>query len=312
MNFLDNLYKQIMKGSYWKRILFTLVIILVVIFSVKSLTPKQEGFVQLTKFEKFNSPHKIYDNFYADIYDEIYHSDLLCEHSFEKIKEISKPSKTSRVLDIGSGTGCMMREFNKVGIPIKGIDNSQAMINKAKEKNTLFEIKKEDVLNTMAYPYEEFTHILCLYFTIYYLGDKHIFFQNAFNWLEPGGTLVIHLVNRDKFDPIVPAGNPLIFVSPQRYAEQRITNSVIKFKDFQYKSNFRVDTLDDKAYFNEEFRDDSSGKVRKHEHVLYMPSQKAILGIAKDVGFVLKKKYDMVELQYEYQYLYFLQKPHDY
>ena len=311
MNFLDNLHKQIMNGSYWKRILFTLVIILVVIYSTKSMTPKQEGFVQLTKFEKFNSPYKIYDDFYADVYDEIYHSDLLCEHSFAKIKEISKPSKTSRVLDVGCGTGCMMEEFTKANIPIQGIENSQAMINKAKEKNTLFKIKKENVLNTMAYPNEEFTHILCLYFTIYYLGDKHMFFQNAYNWLEPGGTLVIHLVNRDKFDPIVPAGNPLLFVSPQRYAKERITNSVIKFKDFQYKSNFRSDPADDKAYFNEEFRDDSTGKVRKHEHVLYMPSQKAILGIAKDVGFVLKKKYDMVELQYEYQYLYFLQKPYD-
>jgi len=88
MNFLDNLYKQIMKGSYWKRILFTLIIILVVIFSTKSLSPKQEGFVQLTKFEKFSSTHKIYDDFYADVYDEIYHSDLLCKHTFEKIKEI--------------------------------------------------------------------------------------------------------------------------------------------------------------------------------------------------------------------------------
>jgi len=311
MNIIDKIYVQTMEGSVWKRILFTLVIILLIVTYYRYTTPQQEGFVQLNKFENYNRTSDIYDDFYADIYDEIYHSDLLCEHSFEKIKEISKPTKTSRILDVGSGTGCMIEEFTKAGIPIEGIENSQAMINKAKEKNKLYKMKQGDVLNSMMYTDEDFTHILCLYFTIYYLADKHMFFQNAYNWLEPGGVLIIHLVDRDQFDPIVPAGNPLLFVSPQRYASERITKSVVKFKDFQYKSNFKIDANENRAYFKEEFRDDNSGKVRKHEHTLYMQSQKSILGIAKDVGFVIKKKYHMIELQYEYQYLYFLEKPLD-
>ena len=43
-----------------------------------------------------------------------------------------------------------------------------------------------------------------------------------------------------------------------------------------------------------------------------MPPQSTILGIAQDIGFNVFKKYDMIELHYEYQYLYFLQKPNDY
>jgi hypothetical protein len=40
-----------------------------------------------------------------------------------------------------------------------------------------------------------------------------------------------------------------------------------------------------------------------------MESQKDILTKAKSVGFIMDSKIDMVGCQYEYQYLYFLQKP---
>ena len=40
-----------------------------------------------------------------------------------------------------------------------------------------------------------------------------------------------------------------------------------------------------------------------------MPTQKKILALAKQLGFILKGKADLVNVQYEYQYLYFLYKP---
>ena len=41
----------------------------------------------------------------------------------------------------------------------------------------------------------------------------------------PGGYLILHLVNRDKFDPILNAADPLHLVSAQKHAkEKRITN----------------------------------------------------------------------------------------
>ena len=42
---------------------------------------------------------------------------------------------------------------------------------------------------------------------------------------------------------------------------------------------------------------------------MHMPTQKHILSIAKENGFILLGKIDMVPVQYEYQYLYILQKP---
>ena len=42
---------------------------------------------------------------------------------------------------------------------------------------------------------------------------------------------------------------------------------------------------------------------------MYMPTQRHILSIAKELGFILKGKIDLVPVQYEYQYLYVLYKP---
>ena len=124
----------------------------------------------------------------------------------------------------------------------------------------------------------------------------------------PGGYLVLHLVNRDKFDPILNAADPLHLVSAQKYAKQRITNSLVKFKDFQYKANFSLDKSKNLAEFDETFKDDKSGHVRQNKHKLNMETQKHILSLAKNVGFILQGKIDMVTAQYQYQYIYLLYK----
>ena len=59
----------------------------------------------------------------------------------------------------------------------------------------------------------------------------------------------------------------------------------------------------------ETFKDKKNGSVRKNEHKFFMPSQKKILSSAKDVGFILLSKIDMIKCQYTHQYIYILQKP---
>ena len=66
---------------------------------------------------------------------------------------------------------------------------------------------------------------------------------------------------------------------------------------------------DNTATFEEIFKDDVTGNVRQNEHTFYIPTQKEILGIAKEKGFILKGRIDMVTCQYEYQYIYLLYKP---
>ena len=35
--------------------------------------------------------------------------------------------------------------------------------------------------------------------------NKQLYFKNVYDWLKPGGKLVIHLVNKELFDPILQA-----------------------------------------------------------------------------------------------------------
>lgn len=130
------------------------------------------------------------------------------------------------------------------------------------------------------------------------------------NWLMPGGFLVVHIVDREQFDPIIPPANPLITLTPQRYASKRITTSKVTFDDFVYQSDFQLDKNSNSAKFVEKFSNKKSGKTfRKQEHQMYMEGEPAILAIAQSIGFIIQGKIDLIKAGYEYNYLYIFQKP---
>lgn len=258
----------------------------------------------------------IYDRFYAKIYDELLFSKVKNDFEIGELKNNTQMTDESLVLDIGSGTGHHVSSLIANGINAIGIDNSAAMIEQAKKTYPQQDFRKADVLDAAIFPSSTFTHITCFYFTIYYIEDKKHFFENCMYWLKPGGYLVLHLVDRENFDPILPAGDPFKIISPQNYAKERITSTVVNFNNFDYKSNFEVFPNDDTAVLGEIFKfknsyDTSSGKrkIRRNEHKFYMPNQKKIINLGKNVGFIVLKEIDMVRCQYSNQYIYILQKP---
>ena len=308
MLFFNKMIKSYKKSNIWGQSLCWLFILLLLCIIIHKYRPMKEGFVQREKFIlKRNGD--LYDDFYTTIYDDLVYSSIKNDFEVGEIIRNTKPTKESILLDIGSGTGHHLNLFNKEGISTIGLETSSSMIKKAKKKYPDLTFKEGDALNSMLFSQNSFTHITALYFTLYYIKNKRLFFQNCFDWLMPGGYLVIHLVNRDQFDPILPSADPLLIISPQKYAKKRITNSLVKFKDFQYKANFNLTKNKNKAVFTETFKDDTTAHVRQNIHTFYMPTQKHILSLAKETGFILLGKIDMVMAQYEYQYLYILQKP---
>ena len=296
------------KSSIWTQMMFWVFLLLLISMLVGKYHPVREGFIQKDKFV-LKRGNAIYDNFYATIYDDLVFSNVKNDFEIGEIVNITKPTQESIILDVGSGSGHHVDAFNRRGMSAIGLDISPDMVAKAQKKYPNWEFKTGDALDYMLFPADSFTHITCLYFTLYYIKDKMKFFRNSFDWLMPGGYLIVHLVNRDKFDPILPAADPLTLVSAQKFAKKRITNSLVKFKDFEYKANFELNKADDEGIFTETFKDDATKHVRQNVHTLYMPTQKYILSLAKDVGFILLGKIDMVAAQYEYQYIYILQKP---
>ena len=148
-----------------------------------------------------------------------------------------------------------------------------------------------------------------MHFSIYYFKDHYGILNNVYKWLEPNGYFIVHMVNRMMFDPVVAPANPVMMVNPQKYAKQRITTSVVKFNAFEYKSTFKLDEVNDRALFEEVFVSDDNNHIRKHIHKLNMPKQKDLLDIASNIGFKIVDKLDLVNIEYEYNFLYILQKP---
>ena len=305
---IRQLIKKFTKSSLWFKMTVVVLFILLLLVITNKYKPTKENFIQKKKFEMKVGP-EIYDKFYASIYNDLVYDKVKNEYEVGEILNATHPTNQSLILDIGSGTGQHVAALNDAGYPTVGLDLSPSMVGIAKKKYPNLKFKQGSALEFMLYPADSFTHILCLYFTIYYIKDKNRFIKNCFDWLKPGGYFVLHLVNRDKFDPILNTADPLQLVSAQRYAKKRITNSLIKFKDFKYRGDFKLNKKNNTATFEEIFKDDKTKHIRQNIHKMYMHTQKHILSIAKENGFILLGKIDMVPVQYEYQYLYILQKP---
>jgi ubiquinone/menaquinone biosynthesis C-methylase UbiE len=301
--------KYYTKCSCWGKLLLFIIMLLLLVVGLKGLkSGLTEGFVQndalVTK-----TGVAVYDDFYAEIYDYLVFNNMKDEYEIGEIVNKTNPSSKSKVLDVGCGTGHHVAELNAKGFDVIGLDISEAMVKKAKDNFPNAKFQQGDALNGSTFAENSFTHIMCMYFTIYYFQDKETFLKNAFNWLMPGGFLVIHLVDRKKFDPILPPGNPLLLVSPQKYAKERITSTRVKFTDFTYAANFELNESKNEARFLEKFKNDSDGKVRRNEHTMYMPDLEEIVTDVQNAGFIVESKIDLIHCQYEYQYVYIFTKP---
>jgi SAM-dependent methyltransferase len=305
---LTNCYNKL--SNFGKILIFIVLLLLVVVF-FRTFTPKREGFdVNIVdKQFLFKEGTAVYDDFYANIYDYLVFNAVKNDYEVGNIINNTTPNETSIIADIGCGTGHHVADLTSQNLQVVGIDISPSMIQKAKENNPAIaaNFRIGDGLNVHLFKDNSLTHILCLYFTIYYIKDKMQFFYNCMNWLMPGGYLIIHLVDKYKFDPILPPGNPLYIVSPQKYAKERITTTKITFNDFVYNANFKLQD-NDVAIFDEKFKF-NDGKVRKQEQRMYMEDLPTIVNMAQDAGFLIHAKIDMVKCAYEYQYLYVFVKP---
>ena len=297
------------KSSIWFKIVIIGIICLLIKIVFYNKSVRKESFITSNEQFVYHTGDAIYDDFYATIYDILVYNKGKNEFEIEQIEEETNLTRDSYILDIGSGLGHHIKLMNKKGYNATGLEKSHAMLKSAREKYPDGQYDYGDALDGMLYSGSTFTHITCFYFTVYYIKDKETFFRNCYKWLMPGGYLIVHLVDRVNFSPILEVGDQLSLISPQKYAKKRITSTYVKFDDYDYKSNFRLNEKQDKAYMDEYFVDKTKEKALKNEHKLFMPSQKTILSIAKQCGFIVLSKVDMVEIEYEYQYLYILQKP---
>ena len=248
----------------------------------------------------------LYDNFYSKIYDQIVQGDVRVRtetiFTLGWIKKYYSDAATLKILDIGCGTGGHVAEFAKENVgEVTGIDKASAMINRANKLHPNLNFKLTDAEQPLAFAASQFNLVTMYYFTIYYIHHKAQVLRNVFNWLSPGGGFVVHVVNRDKFDPILESASPFMAFSLQKYSKQRVTKSKVSFDKFDYTAEFTNEEAD--AHFEETFKF-KDGRMRKNKHFLHMPAMESLVHEIEQAGFTYKEFIDLTPIGYEYQYLF--------
>ena len=299
MPILDKIQKFILsKNNGWLITAIVLLVLLVILqYARKSV--KFEGFQQKEAFS-MQRGNDMYDEFYSEIYDKLYNTESRSEKEAVEIVKATQPDKESSVfLDIGCGTGCLVNALKRRGYNAIGVDKSKAMIETGKEKHKEAKnsIQPGDAMDPMLFERGVFSHILCMDRTVYEIEDKVAFFRNCKHWLQPGGFLILHLVEPDKFNPIIPLGQPRGHTSLETADGKRVTDTAIDFLDFKYNSKYDFSQLnkDGKVTQTEKFTDAASSKVRQNEHTMYMTEQRTILEHSRYCGFVMHGEFVSTE-----------------
>lgn len=283
--------------------------------SNKRYTQSKEGFYQREQFV-LKRNDDVYDDFYAEVYDNVHDTKKRSQWELLKLLKYTQlDTRNSVILDVGCGTGYTLNELTTAGYKAYGIDKSQDMVKYSETTYPNIEVLCGNVEDAMTYERSTFTHILCTNFTIYQMKNKELFFTNCYNWMKPNGFLVLHLVDRKRFNATKPKfGDEIEWKPLYDKPKPRITNIVTEYDDFRYTAgyNFPVNLEETNIVTKTEtFKDKETAHIRQNEQVLYMEDIRPILNIANSCGFIFHAKVDMQEcIGDDNQYIYIFERPH--
>jgi SAM-dependent methyltransferase len=274
-----------------------------------------EGFNQ-NKPYVYKKDEDIYDEFYSEVYDMLNNTIERSDNELAHMIRLTSPDVNNSVfLDVGSGTGYTVDLLRKNGYKAYGVDKSKSMIEYAENLYPKSDFINNNVMDSMLFEQASFTHILCTKMTLYQIQDKLKFLNNCYKWMIPNGYLILHLVDRKRFNIIKPRDDNEIkwqpFIEPKK---KRIKKIISEYEDFKYKAayNFPVNLEESPiSSYTETFTDKVTNNIRHQEMVLYMEDIREILNIAKKAGFIFHAKVDMGnDIGDDNQYLYILERPH--
>ena len=262
----------------WKKYIFIFFCILMIIVLFRK--NKKEGFETNVKSFITKNNDNIYDEFYCDNYDTIMKDNKRTIFEISHLIKYGKLNANSSVLDIGSGTGHHVCELKKNNFKVIGIDISKYMVKKAKKNYPECDFVQGSINDSFVFLPSTFSHITCFYYTIYYIKDKSLFFDNCKKWLQPGGYIMLHLIDNDTFE----------------YKNKKIKNDT-----FCYRNEFHLSG--NQGTLSEIFNY-TTGEVRQNEHKLYMTHYKDIIKMTKSKGIQIHKKIEMESCNYKNHYLF--------
>jgi len=253
-----------------------------------------------------------YDAVYASIYKALWHSQAKLEFeevSFQDIALADRTVSDVKILDMCCGVAPHACWFVNMNVEYIGLDTSSAMLEEARHSCPSAKYQKGDVTNASLFSPKSFSHTFLLGFSIYMFPNAKMVADNAYMWTAPGGMFVVHLVEPDKYDPLLDLSSPFAAFSLQKYSLERQTKSEIFFNEFKYTGTFNKKKNEDDAKFDEVLTYyDRPIKYREQSHKWTMPSLDRMIEIIKTAGFRFKEKVHLVSCSKEYQYLVYFEK----
>ena len=257
-----------------------------------------------------------YDNFYAPVYTMLISDQIQERTRFEIDDLVDKTDiedyQKAKLLDIGCGGSDHLKwlaEKDLSNLELIGMDSSDAMLKETKKRIGKQErpvrLVKKDIKEDDIFMRSSFSHITCYYFTLYYINSREI--RNKIrSWLRPNGWFIVHMVDLDKFDPVLDAAAPFAGINIQKYMKNRITESSVEFKNFKYNSNFRLTKK--KAIFDESFEFKEKPVVRKQKHTLQKIYMDKFIDLMGQENMELKHTTNLKTLGYHDQFILYFQK----
>ena len=322
----------VIKSSMWTKLLIAIIIITCLYLCHKTMlsllnrsTSRGNTDINVEGFQNQQSEAYVlkknddkYDDFYVSIYDQLFYNDFAVNYELGTISNLIPFNSQDKILDIGSNTGHTIGILNEHDYKnVIGLESSKKMIKEAERNYPQAEFVLGKPTDSILFQDNTFNNILCLQKSIYRYRNKQEIFQNAYNWLEDGGHFMVHVVDKDMFDPVLNIAKPFILINPQSVAKKRITKSYVSFEEFTYEGDFQVQPIqssgsdnNEKCVYKEVFKPRSdSEKVREHQTTLWIPPKEEIKDIAIECGFILKDTVDLILSRQEYQYIYIFEKP---
>lgn len=290
----------------------------VLVFLMYGLTlwsSSQEGFENEGSVT-YEDAEEIYDDVYASIYDLLWNPQDMLKYQQVSMQDISLAdwnTKNVHVLDMACGSAPHSAWFKALNVDYMGVDISDSMLKKARENTPNATFQKGDITQVHLYPQKSMTHCVLTGFSIYQFKNPKIISDNAYQWLQPGGYFIVHLVDPDKYDAVHNLSSPFAAFSLQKYSYERQTMSSVFFDKFKYIGKLVKPKDDDTATYEETLafydKNDNNGvKYRENRHHWNMPSKERMIDIFKTSGFRHVENIDLVRCAKEYQYLCYFTK----
>jgi ubiquinone/menaquinone biosynthesis C-methylase UbiE len=274
----------------FKLCIFIITIIIIYIYVNNNINNYKNNIENFMNENFMNEENDIYDKEFVELYEIIYrdYTDIDYDYNIINNKILSKLTNNDiKIAIAGSGVGKMCKKFKEKYDNVVGIDNSENMILYSKRTYPNIKFIKSNLLNQNSLNKNEYGLIVLDERTLFYnkIKSQEYLIQNCFNWLMPGGFLVVPIYDPEELQ-----------VASRYYSSNYIddkgnTHGFTYLNDFTHNCYYIKDGKDNNTYnfYDKIVLKDGSKRIKKTK--LYIQPKE------KTYDLILKNGFEQIYIE---------------